>query len=175
MSSISCQLLMAYFNYFLIKTIEVLEETGPIFLFCFILLMCMFQECSVQNQLLMHNLYSIMNNATLLKVNQSEKNPVLHSCFWQCFCMLFICCDEHRPPGYHFVSFQSYTSHFRQVLASSEGNVVKLLFTIFLNTIETCKQTYSSAIFSGARQHRKARKNNYPLLRFEGFGSKIKP
>lgn len=42
MSSTSCQLLMAYFNYFLTKTIEVLEEMSPIFLFCFILLMCMF-------------------------------------------------------------------------------------------------------------------------------------
>lgn len=84
---------------------------------------------------LMHNLCSIMNNATLLKVNKSEKKkiPVLHSCSWQCFSILFICCDVHRPSGYHFVSLWSYISHCRQnqVLASTEGNVVKLPFTIF--------------------------------------------
>lgn len=51
--------------------------------------------------------------------------------------------------------------------------MVKLPFTIFFYTIETCEWNSSSAISSSTRQHSKARKSNHPLLRYEGFGSKI--
>lgn len=125
---------------------------------------------------LMHNLCSIMNNATLLNVNQTEKKPqcciLASGNVFAFYSSVVMSTDFQVIILFH----SSLTFHiadrikFKQALKGMWLNSLSLFF----HAIQRCERTCSCVIFSGARQHRKARKNNHPVLRFEGFGCKIR-